>query len=81
MFYSGLIVTCKPDRFDAVGLELERLSVDIHQRHQQSGRYVVVLDEKTVEAETERFRTIRSLEGVADVSLVVHRDEPDAATA
>ena len=75
MFYSGLIVTCKPDRFDAVGLELT------HQRHQQSGRYVVVLEEKTVEAETERFRTIRSLEGVADVSLVVHRDEPDAATA
>ncbi len=77
MFYSGLIVTCQPGQFAAVGQELDRLNVDVHQRHEASGRYVVVLEEPTVDAETDRFHTIRTLPGVADVSLVVHRDESD----
>lgn len=80
MFYSGLIVTSKPGQFDVVGQELSRLAVEIHQSDAVSGRYVVVLEESSVEAETERFRSIRTLPGVADVSLVVHRNEPETTT-
>ena len=72
MFYSGLVVTSKPGQFESVGEALK-----VHQSDAASGRYVVVLEEPSVEAETERFRAIQSLPSVADVSLIVHRNEPD----
>ena len=78
MFYSGLVVTSKPGSFDDVGQSLKALPVEVHQSDAASGRYVVVLEEASVEAETDRFRAIRELPGVADVSLVVHRVESDA---
>ena len=75
MFYSGLVVTSKPGQFESVGEALKSLPVEVHQSDAASGRYVVVLEEP----ETERFRAIQSLPSVADVSLVVHRNEPDDA--
>lgn len=78
MFYSGLIVTCKPGQFAEVGQALKDKHVEVHQSDASGCRYVVVLEEASVEDETERFRSIRSLPDVADVSLVVHRSEPDA---
>ncbi len=75
MFYSGLVVTCKPGQFEAVGAALAALPVEVHQSDAESGRYVVVLEETSIDAETERFQAIRLLPGVADVSLVVHRDD------
>ncbi len=78
MFYSGLVVTSKPGSFDDVAQSLKTLPVEVHQSDAASGRYVVVLEEASVEAETDRFRAIRELPGVADVSLVVHRVESDA---
>ena len=77
MFYSGLIVTCQVGQFDSVGQSLSRLAVEVHQSDKASNRYVVVLEESSVEAETDRFRSIRELPGVAEVNLVVHRSEPD----
>ncbi len=79
MFYSGLVVTSKPGQFESVGEALKSLPVEVHQSDAASGRYVVVLEEPSIEAETERFRAIQSLLSVADVSLVVHRNEPDDA--
>ena len=74
MFYSGLVVTCKPGQFESVGEALKSLPVEVHQSDAASGRYVVVLEEPS---ETERFRAIQTLPFVADVSLIVHRNEPD----
>lgn len=79
-FYSGLVVTCKPGQFESVGEALKSLPVEVHQSDAASGRYVVVLEEPSVEAETERFRAIQMLPFVADVSLIVHRNEPDDDT-
>lgn len=79
MYYSGLVVTCKAGHFDSVGRLLRDLPVEVHQSDAASGRYVVVLEEASVDAETEQFHRIRTLEGVADVSLIVHRSEPGDA--
>ena len=45
MFYSGLVVTCKPGQFESVGEALKSLPVEVHQSDAASGRYVVVLEE------------------------------------
>ena len=65
MFYSGLVVTSKPGQFESVGEALKSLPVEVHQSDAASGRYVVVLEEPSIEAETERFRAIQSLPSVA----------------
>ncbi|MDO4936373.1 MAG: chaperone NapD [Sutterellaceae bacterium] len=76
MFYSGLLVTCAPENFESIKNELKVLpGVEIHQTDKATGRFVVVLEEETIEAETDRFAQIRKLEGVVDVSLVVHRQD------
>ena len=31
MFYSGLVVTCKPGQFESVGEALKSLPVEVHQ--------------------------------------------------
>lgn len=48
--------------------------IEIHQTDPATGRFVVVLEEETIDAETERFEALRKLEHVVDVSLVVHRE-------
>ena len=45
MFYSGLVVTCKPGQFASVGEALKSLPVEVHQSDAASGRYVVVLED------------------------------------
>ncbi len=76
MFYSGLVVTCVPENFEKLENELKALpGAEIHQTDHATGRFVVVLEEETIEAETDRFAQIRKLEGVVDVSLVVHRED------
>ena len=81
LFISGVIVSCRPGRF--AGAEAAIASVpgaEIHQGDAPRGRYVVVIAEDTIEAETERFSALKKLPDVIDVSLVVHRevDEDDA---
>lgn len=79
MFYSGLVVTCAPQDFDVVQSRLQACNfLDIHQTDPNSGRLVVTIVEPTIEAETERFQSIRQLPGVVDVSLVVHRQDDEA---
>ena len=75
MFYSGLVVTCAPEHLLAVQTELRSLpGVEIHQTDSETGRIVIVLEEESIDAETDRFAQIRKLENVIDVSLVVHRE-------
>lgn len=75
MFYSGLVVTCAPEHLSAVQAELQSLpGVEIHQTDSETGRMVIVLEEESIDAETDSFAQIRKLENVVDVSLVVHRE-------
>lgn len=75
MFYSGLVVTCAPEHLSDVQAELQSLpGVEIHQTDKDTGRLVVVLEEETIDAESDRFAQIRKLDNVVDVSLVVHRE-------
>ena len=75
MFYSGLVVTCAPQDFDVLQTSLQSMpGIEIHQTDPATGRFVVVLEEETIDAETERFEALRKLEHVVDVSLVVHRE-------
>ena len=82
MFYSGLLVTCAPENFDKVQAELNALdNVEIHQTDSATGRFVVVLEEETIDGETDRFAQIRKLENVVDVSLIVHRQDNEQQNA
>ena len=76
MYYSGLIVTARPKRFTPA-LEAIRAieGVEIHQSDPDTGRAVVVLEEESVGAETDKFRRIKEIPDVIDVSLVVHRED------
>ncbi len=76
MFLSGVLVSCRPEHFARVKALLEAApGIEVHQSDQASGRFVVVIAEESIEAETERFRSLQQLEGVLDVSLVVHRED------
>ena len=76
MFYSGLVVTCRTEGFEDVCAALSEMPrVEVHQADKGLGRVVVVLEEESIDAETEQFRRIQALPGVVDVSLVVHREE------
>ncbi len=76
MFYSGLVVTCAAKDFHCVHEKLMAVDgIDIHQTDPETGRFVIVLEEETIEAETERFSMLKKIDGVVDVSLVVHRED------
>lgn len=76
MFYSGLVVTCRTGDVESVYAALTEMPrVEVHQIDRRLGRIVVVLEEESIDAETEQFRRIQTLPNVVDVSLVVHREE------
>lgn len=83
MFYSGLVVACAPADFQTVEAALRAFEgIEVHQTDPASGRFVVVIEAPSIDAETERFEALRRMEHVVDVSLIVHRqedDEPGAA--
>lgn len=74
MFLSGVVVSCRPEHFSEVEHSLKAVpGIEIHQTDAASGRLVVVIAEDSIEAETEQFNALKKIEGVVDVSLVVHR--------
>jgi nitrate reductase NapAB chaperone NapD len=78
MFYSGIVVTSKPDRFDqAVSAVSELPGVEIHQKDEASLRFVAVIEAETINAESDLFSKIRFLPDVTDAALVVHRGEDE----
>ena len=82
MFLSGVVVSCRPEHFRDVERALKAVSgIEIHQTDASSGRFVVVIAEDSIEAETEQFDALKKIEGVVDVSLVVHREVDDSDAA
>lgn len=75
MFVSGVVVSCRPEHAHAVEAAIAGVpNAEIYQRDAESGRFVVVISEDSIEAETDRFEALRKLPDVIDVSLVVHRE-------
>ena len=76
MFYSGLVVTATPDGYDKAVASIAALSsAEIFQQHRETNRFVVVLEDDSVHHEADTFAQIRTLPGVADVSLITHRED------
>lgn len=76
MYYSGLVVTALPGRFDeALASLAAREDVEIHQQNRETNRFIAVIENDSVHGESDTFTAIRTLAGVADVSLVVHRKD------
>lgn len=76
MYYSGLVVTALPGRFDeALAALTARSDVEIHQKSRETHRFIVVTENESVHGESDTFQALRTLAGIADVSLVVHRED------
>jgi nitrate reductase NapD len=80
--YSGIVVRCRPASAADVAARLAALpGVEVHARHDPSGRFVVVQEAPDVDAHERRFREIESLPGVIGASLVSHAADPQADPA
>lgn len=76
MFYSGLVVTATPGKFDAAIASVAALpSAEVFQQHRETNRFVVVLEDDSVHHEADTFAQIRTMPDVADVSLITHRED------
>lgn len=76
MFYSGLVVKAAPGKFDEALASVSALPcAEIFQQHRDTSRFVVVLEDESVHKEADAFTRIRTLPGVADVSLIAHRED------
>lgn len=82
MFYSGLVVICREGRLDDIEASVSSLEgCEVHQRDETTSRLVVVIEGETIDRETELFQQIRSMDGVIDASLVVHREDNEEQVA
>ena len=77
-YYSGLVVTCAPGAMDAVLAALKSSkTAEVHQTDPATGRIVVVIEDDSVHGEADKFQRLRTMVGVADVSLIVHRSDEE----
>jgi len=71
--YSGVVVISPPDRMEACSLILDALAgVEVHYRHPESGRIVVVLEGRTAEEHLEILQRIHTVPDVLAVAPVYH---------
>jgi len=71
--YSGVVVTVSPDFIGPCARDLEALSgVEVHYRHPESGRIVVVLEGRSADEHLEMLRRIQAVPGVLAVAPVYH---------
>ena len=76
MFYSGLVVVCRPGSYETVKAAVAAMpGVEVHQCDPGNNRFVAVIESETVNGESDAFRDIRLTEGVLDVRLVIHRED------
>lgn len=76
MYYSGLLITSRPGQLSALEEALRAFpNVEIHQRDEAAERLILVMEANSVDDETDEFRKLRSLPPVADLSLIVHRED------
>jgi len=75
---AGLCVTARPDDLDAVERRLRaRPGLEVHARDNDSGRFVVVQEGRTVEDHRKGLEEIQALPGVLTADLVVHYADPE----
>lgn len=73
MNYSGIVVTTRPEATDRVADGIASLAgVEVHVRHEPSGRLVVVLESDGDTAFEDAFRDLRAAPGVLSADLVYH---------
>lgn len=76
MNYSAVLVLCEPGRLADVRRLAEALPwFEAHQEDPEHHRFIGVIESDDTDQQVERFRVLQTLEGVRDVSLVVHRFE------
>jgi len=71
--YSGIVVIVRPDRLDSCVSDLDALpGVEVHYRHPESGRIVVVIEGRSTEEHLEMLRRIQALSDVLVAAPVYH---------
>ena len=57
MYYSGLVVTALPGRFDeALASLAAREDVEIHQKNRETSRFIIVIENDSVQGESDTFQ-------------------------
>ena len=80
MNYSGIVVTVPRERTDEIADQLAALSgIQVHVRHEPSGRLVLVLESPDSDSFEASFRRIRDHSGVLAADLVYHFVDHEAA--
>ena len=80
--YSGVVVIVAPDRLETCALDLDALAgVEVHYRHPESGRIVVVLEGRTAEEHLEILRRIHAVPDVLVAAPVYHYVEVTSEVA
>jgi len=72
---SGVVISCKPDKTEAVVNTIMKFSqIELHQRL-ENGKLVAVLDTAAVDDEVAIVNDILQVDGVLDVRLAYHNFE------
>ncbi|NIM00476.1 MAG: nitrate reductase formation protein NapD [Acidobacteria bacterium] len=82
--YSGVVIIVPPDRIERCARDIDALSgVEVHYRHPESGRIVVVLEGRNADEHLEMLRTIQAVPGVLVAAPVYHYvdEDPDQEEA
>lgn len=71
--YSGVVVTVRPERMETCAQDLDDLSgVEVHHRHPDSGRLVVVVECRTIDEQQQALQRIQAVPGVLVAAPVYH---------
>lgn len=74
--YSAVLVLCEPGRLADVRRLAEALPwFEAHQEDAEHHRFIGVIESSDTDQQVEYFRILQTMDGVRDVSLVVHRFE------
>ena len=80
--YSGVVVIVPPDRVESCARDLDALAgVEVHHRHPESGRIVVVLEGRTAEEHLETLRRVHAVPGVRVAAPVYYYVESPSEVA
>lgn len=74
--YSAVLVLCEPGRLADVRRLAEALPwFEAHQEDAEHHRFIGVIESSDTDQQVEYFRILQTMDGVRDVSLIVHRFE------
>ncbi|MCG5030420.1 chaperone NapD [Mesosutterella sp. OilRF-GAM-744-9] len=75
MFYSGILVTAAPGKFDLAVKSVQEHGLEVFQQERASGRFIAVIEGESISKEAGIFRELLELPGVQDASLVVSQED------